>query len=184
MFGFFKALFASKPAASAVAPAAVDVAPRDAIVQPKAAKVSIPYNSELIKSCLDDHQELLAIYTAMMEAAEARDFANIDSNLVSLSQGLKAHFNKEFTELYTYLDLRTRKGADKEEFERVRQFRMELQQIGVQINDIVNRYEKGVDADSLERFIEDYKQLGAALGDRIQREESVLYPIYQKYQAA
>lgn len=180
MFGFFKSLFSSRTETGR-APQQQEVAVTSVRRHVDKNKLAVPYNQQLIDSCKTDHRELLECYTQMMQAAESGDFTTVDARLKTLGQGLKTHFNKEFTELYTYLDLRTRKSAEPGEFERVRDFRMELQQIGVQINDIVNRYEGGVDAASLPKFIEDYKALGVALGDRIKREEEVLYPLYEKY---
>lgn len=191
MFKFFKSLFSSQEApATEPVVAAVDAVVSEASkvaseANKKAGKaIPVSYNADLIPGCKAEHQDLLAVYTEMMAAAESGDLEQTQAKQKLLSDGLKGHFSKEFKDLYVYLDYRTRSDEDKSEFERVRSFRVELQQIGVQITTIVNRYESQLDATMLPEFIEDYKKLGGALVDRIEREETILYPLYDRYGAA
>lgn len=190
MLKFFRNLFSSK-APTATLPtepvAAVNTDPGNASPEPGTQKnklikqIPINYNPDLTAGCKSEHQQLLGVFTEMMAAAEAGDLVTTKLKQQQLRDGLKDHFSKEFKELYVYLDYRTRTDDDKAEFERVRNFRIELQQIGVQITTIVNRHRDQLSADSLGGFIDDYKKLGEALVDRIQREETILYPLYDRY---
>ncbi len=64
----------------------------------------------------------------------------------------------------------------------MRDFKQEMQVIGGQVMGILNKYSKtSINRSAIPGLIADFTAMGNILVDRIQREESILYPMYDVY---
>lgn len=79
--------------------------------------------------------------------------------------------------LYVYLEHCF--ADDEANAELIHDFRHEMDRIGRVAMKFLKKYEAiGVDKDTAASFAGEFAQIGQVLGDRIKKEESVLYPLY------
>ncbi len=168
MFDFFKKKGDSKPAATA-APAAqqYNTAPG----------TEIRYHPELVEQLKSDHQTLLGIYGEIQAAFDAGDYARVSEKLDAFRTGLQGHLLTENVRLYIYLDRCL--ASDETNSELIRGFRREMDGIAKVAMNFLKKYEAiGVDKELAGAFAKDFATIGQVLGERIQKEEQVLYPLY------
>lgn len=140
----------------------------------------ISYNPDLINNLKHDHQELLGIYADIQSAFEKKDYALVKTKLNDFRSGLQNHLLTENVRLYIYLDHQL--SNDETNSQLIKGFRREMDGIGRAVMGFLGKYETiGVDEDLAEHFATDFKTIGEVLGARIEKEESVLYPLYMPH---
>lgn len=174
-------LFRSRPA-SADAPHS-SPAPDDTRAQPSPAQTGtapgtgIRYSPSLIDELKRDHKQLLATYTAIKAAFDQGDYVRVSAKLAEFRIGLQGHLLTENVRFYIYLD--RVHGQDEMNSDLIRGFRKEMDGIGRAALNFLKKYEMiGVDKELAGAFAKDFAEIGTVLGERIQREESTLYPLY------
>ncbi|PKM45856.1 MAG: hemerythrin HHE cation-binding protein [Gammaproteobacteria bacterium HGW-Gammaproteobacteria-1] len=166
MFDFFRKKGGVQPAAAPAAPQ-YNTAPG----------TEIRYHPELIDQLVSDHQKLLGIYGEIEEAFAAGDYARVSDKLDEFRGGLQGHLLTENVRLYIYLDRCL--AGDETNSELIRGFRREMDGIGKVAMNFLKKYEAiGVDKELAGAFAKDFATIGQVLGERIQKEEQVLYPLY------
>jgi Hemerythrin HHE cation binding domain len=160
-----------QPAKPAAAPAPAPLR-SGAIPPPRAPS----YDSGLVPSLKNDHQELVALFEQIGRTYEARRFHEIPALLTAFKTRLEAHLLTENVRFYNYVEATLRDDA--ENLSLIRDFRREMNTIARGVIDFVKKYQ-GQHVEQLQQsFLSDYRAVGGLLVQRIQREEGNLYPLY------
>ena len=135
------------------------------------------YDSGLVPSLKNDHQELVALFEQIGRTYEARRWHEIPALLTAFKTRLEAHLLTENVRFYNYVESTLRDDA--ENLSLIRDFRREMNSIARGVIDFVKKYQANHDPDILQHgFLADYRAVGGLLVQRIQREEGNLYPLY------
>jgi regulator of sigma D len=142
----------------------------------------LAYDPGLIAEFLDTHQTLLALHGHARTAAFQGNWKETSAALEEFRIELTDHLVSEGIRLYVYL-----KQSLKEEPEiqaQMRHFATEMHGIGAAVMKYLDAV-RDIAVEPYQRagFIEQWDQIGGTLVQRIQREEKVLYPMYQPYMA-
>lgn len=141
----------------------------------------INYRIELTDNLKSDHQVLLNFYMEILDAAKNRDFSELSIKLDKFKDAFKAHLAEEFKDLYVFVEHYARRHSPGDK-ESIREFRNEMNIIGGTVVGVINKYDNNnVTGQTVERFIEEFGNLEHVLTDRLNREETLLYPMYDDY---
>ncbi len=166
MFGLFKK---SKPDPATAKASSEQYAP--------APGTEIRYDPQLISGLKEDHQQLLALYGEIKASFDAGDYETVSTQLVHFRTALQGHLLTENVRLYIYLDRQM--SRDEVNSDLIRGFRREMDGIGKTALNFLKKYEAiGVDTELATPFARDFAAIGKVLVERIEREESTLYPLY------
>lgn len=170
MFGLFKSKAAKVEEKSS--PAEAQPAQHTA-----APGTEIRFSPTLIDELKNDHQQLLSVYMAIKASFDQGDYVAVSQQLGEFRFGLHSHLLTENVRLYIYLDRML--GHDEMSSDMIRGFRREMDGIAKTALNFLKKYEAiGVDKELAVPFAKDFATIGAVLTERIQKEESVLYPLY------
>lgn len=137
----------------------------------------IRYSPTLIDELKNDHRQLLATYMVIKAAFDRGDYVTVSAKLNEFRLGLQGHLLTENVRFYIYLD--RVHGHDEMNSDLIRGFRKEMDGIGRAALNFLKKYEMiGVDKELAGAFAKDFAEIGTVLGERIEREESTLYPLY------
>ena len=137
----------------------------------------INFHPELVPQLKKDHQNLLNLYGQIKAAFDKGDYVQVSRKLDDFRTGLQGHLLTENVRLYIYLERSL--AGDETNGELMRGFRREMDGIGRTVLNFLRKYEAiGVDHELAKAFERDFAVIGQVLGERIQREENVLYPLY------
>ena len=143
----------------------------------------IDYRGELTNSLKADHQTLLKVYMEILDAAQNRDYPELSSKLGEFKLNLKAHLAEEFKDLYVFVEHYAHDHSLDDKI-RIREFRNEMNIIGGTVMGIINKYDNNyINDQTIDGFVGEFGSLGSVLTDRIKREETLLYPMYDDYGA-
>ena len=137
----------------------------------------IHFVPDLIDNLEEDHKILLTTFGQIKTAFEANNYKIVKQKLTQFRRALTDHLLTENVRLYIYLDHSF--SADDMNGQLVRSFRSEMNDIAKAVMAFLNKYEK-IDLNSplASSFGTDLEHIGAALVERIKREENTLYPLY------
>ncbi|MBD8526674.1 hemerythrin domain-containing protein [Pseudomarimonas arenosa] len=136
------------------------------------------FDSRLIDVLKQDHADLVDLFQQIGLCAEQRRYAEVAPMLLAFKTRLESHLIAENVRFYNYVE-RSLDG-DEENYALMRSFRREMNGIARGVVDFVKAYQQHpLDDDSRQAFLRDYRQIGGLLTQRIEREESSLYPLYQ-----
>lgn len=137
----------------------------------------IRYSPTLIDELKKDHKALLATYMAIKASFDGGDYRAVSAKLNEFRISLQGHLLTENVRFYIYLD--RVHGQDEMNSDLIRGFRREMDGIGRAALSFLKKYETiGVDKELAGAFAKDFAEIGTVLGERIKREEGVLYPLY------
>lgn len=137
----------------------------------------ISYDADLVAHFKGHHGALVALAGKARASAEAGDFAHVATYIRKFKLLLNEHLLEENLRLYTYLTY-CLKGND-EGSESMAAMRGEMGDIGRGVSRFLRHYEEhGVDERNVAKFMTEFDQIVATLGDRIEREERSLYTMY------
>lgn len=137
----------------------------------------IRYAPDLIESLKSDHQDLLGLYGEILAAFDQQDYTAVSEKLETFKSGLQSHLLTENVRLYIYLDRCLANDATNSDL--IRGFRREMDEIAKVAMKFLNKYSAiGVDEDLAAHFAQDFATIGKVLGERIKKEETILYPLY------
>lgn len=143
-------------------------------------KPSNPYNYKLIETLENEHKELLRVYRSLMQSTEERQYKLIPLQIKEFCMCLTEHLRHEDSELYIYLDYYHLKRNKLEEQEVLKDFRSEMKEITIELESMLHQSPNlPVTDKTLKGFLLEFKAIGNILMNRIRREESVLYPLYE-----
>ena len=151
-------------------------APPRAQQQQYAPGTEIPYDGQLISRFKGHHQSLLKLFNNISLAVKEHDYEQIMQALKKFVNVLEQHVLEENLKLYVYLQ---KCIHDDDHNEMISDMKLEMAQISREVRSFVRHHlQFGVNAVNIEKFGHDLNGIGAALVDRIQREEDALYPLY------
>lgn len=134
------------------------------------------YDSGLVPLLKHDHAELLDLYEHIGQVYERRRYHELPALLVAFKTRLEAHLLTENVRFYNYVEASL--FNDPENFALIRDFRREMNSIAKGVIGFVKKHQKPVNEFDARAFQADYQAVGGLLMQRIQREESNLYPLY------
>ena len=138
----------------------------------------IHYHPELIARLQADHKVLLGLFGRIKTAHAAGDTAQAAMLLVEFRNALQEHLLVESVRLYVYLEHQARN--DEERFALVHNFRHEMGAIGKAAVAFLAKYaDLASDPQLAATFGADLDAVGSVLAQRIHREETLLYPMYE-----
>jgi len=140
----------------------------------------LAYDPGLIAEFLDTHQKLVYLHGHARSCAAVGDWKGTSAALGAFRIELTDHLVSEGIRLYVYL-----KQSLKDEPEvqaQMRHFATEMHGIGAAVMKYLDAV-RDIATETYQRagFIEQWDQIGGTLVQRIQREEKVLYPMYQPF---
>ena len=139
---------------------------------------TIRYDEMLVDKLKGDHQELLSLFTEISDSAQKGDYRKCNDLLGRFKARLTDHLLNENVKLYVFLDCHME--ADEMNATLVRSFRQEMDKIGKVVMDFLRRYQKlEVSENNVTEFSNELAGIGNVLVDRINREESTLYSMYE-----
>jgi len=130
--------------------------------------------NELISTLKNDHKKLIQIYQEIDKAIEIDDFFNAQQNLKKFTENYNKHILLEDTQLYIALE---------NQYKDSKQILKVIKTISKDMNGItraITFFEKkylNINANNKEEFMEEFKEIGIILLDRIELEEERLYPL-------
>jgi len=155
----------------------VEPEPAPAPKPARAPSEGISYDENLISTFEAEHQALLRLFVEIKEAAESNNFPIVKERLKKFTSILRGHLLTENVKLYVYLSREL--AHDVENKEIIMAFRREMMQIGKAVNQFVTLYDKPIWSREMETtFLPELLAIGEVLVQRIEREESTLYPLY------
>ncbi len=185
MFSWIKGLFAGANSPHVATPSSkpahrpstsVQVDPVDLPTTKAMGGGTLGYRPDLINKLMGDHRALLKLYGQVMTDAGNKNWSAVAQQLIQFKSSLQDHLLDEAVRLYVYLQKNT---EDDEAKTLIRNFRIEMEQIGRAVLKMLDRFEGIADSAYLQMlFASEWKVIGATLGDRIAREERALYPLY------
>ena len=146
--------------------------------QGRAPGTEIYYHSELVPELLDDHKQLLKLFTEIGQEYAAERFTQLPLLLRDFGTLLREHLLKENVKLYIYL--KHTLADDPESAALTQGFRSEMHGINRTVTRFLSHYILDEwDEQRRKQFGADLDAIGKVLVKRIETEESVLYPLYQ-----
>ena len=139
----------------------------------------IPYNEDLIKTLLNDHQRLLSEFINISNSAKKYKTKLLPQLLKTFKLNLEIHNYSEKVQLYTYLENYYKNDVEKLEI--IKDLDKAAEEIFKNVFSFLKRFE-GVkfDKEICKQFLSEWETLGSILQSRINIEESELYPLYKK----
>ncbi len=139
----------------------------------------IRYSPELIGKLKDDHKALFVIFGQIKKASDSGNYSVVVKKLKEFKTAITDHLLTENVNLYIYLGRSL--SNDEMNDQLVRGFRSEMNQIAKVVIAFLTKYETiGVNKALAASFDKELGEIGAALVERIEREESTLYPLYSQ----
>lgn len=140
----------------------------------------IRYAPDLVDNLKSDHLNLLGLYGEIKADFDNQDYPAVATKLEKFKSNLQGHLLTENVRLYIYLDRSL--AHDPVNSDLIRGFRREMDDIAKVAMKFLNKYSAiGIDADLAKHFADDFATIGQVLGERIQKEENVLYPLYMPH---
>ncbi|HEU0197315.1 MAG TPA: hemerythrin domain-containing protein [Nevskiaceae bacterium] len=141
------------------------------------AEAAITYSAQLVPSLLSDHKELFKLYDEITAALEAGQFDSLPKLLGTFKTKLDVHLLSENLRFYCYLEQSLAHHPN--ELEIMKGFRREMNDIARAAVNFVRKWQvAGITPGSVRTFTMEAKQVRTLLEERMQREESGLYPLY------
>jgi hypothetical protein len=148
----------------------------------KAEKQLIPgtelsFDPELISSLKSDHIRLLEIYSSISVLLDEGKADELAQPLEEFKALLREHLLTENLKLYVYLKYAL--VNDAKNLNIMIELRKDMQKIGKVVNQFLTRYSEFPWTDELKSsFPDEFYEIGSVLGERIEREEALLYTLY------
>jgi len=136
------------------------------------------FDPQLIERFKGHHVVLLKLFGRIKQSAQAGDYPRTMETVATFKSALQQHLLEENIRFYTYLRVCLQK--DPESARLMHAMKSEMEAIGRTVIRFISHYlEFGINEGNIKKFLSDVKDIGAALEDRITREESSLYTLYQ-----
>jgi len=147
--------------------------------QTEAKKLLPPYDYGLIESLRNDHKEICFIYDQLMKCAYDKKYMLVAEHLDNFSTRIRKHYQQADVELYSYLKCYIQQNYPKREkaFNEL-SLAMKIFYSISQSNNIP------LSDETYDGFIEEFEALGINLKDRVEREEKVLFKMYEESHTA
>ena len=138
------------------------------------------YDPSLIGALKSDHQDIIAAYNKVLKTARSGNYTALHLLLIEFSILCTNHHQMEDIRIYGYLKtLASNKSLVEQKV--VAEFSLEMKEISTSIYaSVFQSPNVPVNDETADAFIKEFSLMGFNLQDRIEREESILYPIYKQ----
>ena len=138
------------------------------------------YDPSLIGALKSDHEDIIVSYNKVLKTARNGDFTALHLLLIEFSILCTNHHQMEDIRIYGYLKtLASHKSVVEQKV--VAEFSSEMKEISTSIYaSVFQSPNVPVNDGTADAFIKEFSLMGFNLQDRIEREESILYPIYEQ----
>jgi len=138
---------------------------------------NIKYNGDLVPNLVAEHKALLKLHGEIINAAKSGQSVAARASLVKFKNLLVSHLLKENTSLYTYLK---NSLNDNSSAQLATDMKQEMDGIARLVTKFISTaLAEGYQYD--DKFVNEFGDIGVALAQRIENEESALYPAYEKH---
>lgn len=138
----------------------------------------IGYDPLLIQRLRADQQRMLEIFTQAQQLLSSRDYDGVKRKLGELRIALQDHLMIASVKLYVYVSRQL--AHDPAKTALVNEHRRDMLDNARRIMDFLRTYSAvRLDDSFADVFQTEFLAIGAALVQRIEREETTLYPLYQ-----
>lgn len=145
---------------------------------PQAPGTRIGYDPLLIKRLKADHQRMMDVFTQAQSLLTLHDYAGVKRKLGELRIVLQDHLMTASVKLYVYVSRQL--ASDPAKTAIINQHRRDMLENSRLILDFLRTYSTARLDDSVAGLFQtEFLAIGAALVQRIEREEGTLYPLYQ-----
>ena len=146
--------------------------------QTRAPGTRIGYDPLLIKRLRADHQRMLELFTQTQELLITHDYDGVKRKLGELRIILQDHLMTANVKFYVYVSRHLANDAAKSAI--INEYRREMLVNSRQIMDFLRTYSAArLDDSFADAFQIELLVIGSALVQRIEREQSSLFPLYQ-----
>ncbi len=135
----------------------------------------LSYDENLTSKLINDHHELLAIYTSCSQAYEKRDYLKLNKLLNKLKSRLTSHLLLENVRFYLYVSHYYKEDESTRDL--INRFRRDMEEIGKVAFKFLTEF-SAPDAVYYIDFKKEFDMIGTVLTNRIEEEESGLYLLY------
>lgn len=148
------------------------------LLDPVAPAGGIAYDAGLVAKLREDHRELVRIYTAIKATTVANRFGDLHELLSYFKSTFQAHIAMENIRFYVYLQQRAAQDEDTSDF--IAEVRKEMRGIARRVVRFADTYMSAPPtAETAAGFSGELDQLVAVLVQRVEKEETRLYSLYQ-----
>jgi hypothetical protein len=138
---------------------------------------SVKRDENMVKKLTDDHRVLLTMYGQVMREADDGQWRVVQQKIVEFQSVLTDHLLLETVKVYSYLKQRYKNDEDISAS--IQDFSTEMNGIRKHVVVTLASFSDiAVNTTKQHAFREVWRSIGTALGNRIQREEKSLYPLY------
>lgn len=135
------------------------------------------FHKGLVGQLKHDHAVLLDMYGRISAAGERADWHSVETEIGNFRAKLTDHLLVEAVKLYSYM--KKRHENEPEVLEMVKDYAKEMGGIGKLVMGYCAEFATiSKNLETQQGFSETWKKVGSVLSERINREESVLYPLY------
>jgi len=146
--------------------------------QLRAPGTRIGYDPLLIKRLRADHQRMLGLFTQTQELLTTHDYDGVKRKLGELRITLQDHLMTASVKFYVYVSRHL--AGDPAKTAIINEYRREMLINSLQIMDFLRTYSAArLDDSFADSFQIELLVIGSALVQRIEREQSTLFPLYQ-----
>lgn len=146
--------------------------------QPQAPGTRIGYDPLLIKRLKADHQRMMDVFTQAQSLLTMHDYDGVKRKLGELRIVLQDHLMTASVKLYVYVSRQL--ANDPVRTAVINQHRRDMLENSRLILDFLRTYGAARFDDAMAGLFQtEFLAIGAALVQRIEREENTLYPLYQ-----
>lgn len=146
--------------------------------QPRAPGTRIGYDPLLLKRLRADHQRMLELFTQTQELLTTHDYDGVRRKLGALRITMQDHLMTASVKFYVYVSRHLANDAAKSAI--INEYRREMLNNSRQIMDFLRTYSIArLDDSFADIFQIELLVIGSALVQRIEREQSTLFPLYQ-----
>jgi len=146
--------------------------------RPQAPGTRIGYDPLLIKRLMDDHQRMLELFTQTQSLLTTHDYDGVKRKLGELRITLQDHLMTASVKFYVYVSRNL--ATDLAKVAIINEYRREMLANSRQIMDFLRTYSSAQLDDSFaDTFQVELLVIGSALVQRIEREQSTLFPLYK-----
>jgi hypothetical protein len=143
-------------------------------------KMLPPFDYTLIETLHNNHKEILFIFNEMMRFAAAKDYLKVAGRLELFSNRIRQHYHHADVDLYAYLKCHIQQKYPKRE-KAFTELSLEMKNISIEIFFIFSQSPNiPLNDNNYDGFMSEFTQLGIQMNRRINREECVLFAMYQK----
>lgn len=146
--------------------------------QPRAPGTLIGYDPLLINRLRADHQRMLGLFTQTQELLTTHDYDGVKRKLGELRVVLQDHLMTASVKFYVYVSRHLADDPAKTAI--INEYRREMLSNSRQLMDFLRTYSVArLDDSFADTFQIELLVIGSALVQRIEREQSTLFPLYQ-----